>query len=189
MPARPTYERRARAPRHSGSAERVAPSLRALAKDAFNDVWIHVEDVGNDDGDVFVAFLRAGRADETPTVTADGIVIAYRRPLRVDLFRYHVAEGRLAITTAEPLRVDAFAAAFGAALHDDPAFFTDAPSVTLKPLLALGPSGVARARLPGGVRRAEVIAAALNRGTGDRGEDRGPRASRTRSRRRAAGGA
>lgn len=170
---RPTYELRARAPQRVPDAPpgRVRALATALGRvrgpgagpprrgSKAAEAWIH-EDEATGDLHAVVVHADAGG------------------PPRADAFRFRVAEGRLAITTARVQWLDAYAAAWGAALYDDPRFFVDAPSVTLKPLQELGSAGLAaateRGKLLPEVPRLRVIACQLEAGDGHRVETRGP---------------
>ena len=96
--------------------------------------------------------------------------------VRADAFRFRVSEGRLALTLARPQRLDAYGAAFGRALYGDAGFFLEAPSLTLKPLQALGAAGLAAVRLPPDLVRARVVECRLDAGDDHRFDARGPEA-------------
>ncbi|HEY6459970.1 MAG TPA: hypothetical protein VIY73_07450 [Polyangiaceae bacterium] len=174
---RPTYEVSAReAKRIPAAAGQATSRLRALAvalRDARGpgagparagfaaDAWV-LED--EDTGDLHATVVRPGTRGEAP---------------RADAFRFRVSEGRLATTAAHPQWLDAYAAAWGAALYDDPGFFAvRVPSVTIEPLHELGAAGLAaatdRGKLVPGVPRVRVVGCHLETGDGHRVEAHGP---------------
>jgi hypothetical protein len=157
---RPTYELRAPAPRRipEGRSRALAAALREVA--GVVDAWVH-EDEDDETGDLHAVVLHGPRAAP-----------------RADAFRFRVSEGRLAMTAARPQRLDAYAAAWARGLYDDPHFFLDAPSVTLKPLQELRSAGLLAAteqgKLVAEVPRVRVVACQLEAGDGHRVEAHGP---------------
>jgi hypothetical protein len=169
-PERPTYEVRGRDPRRvpADRAGALAAALRGVtsaAGSASIDAWLHEEE---ETGDLHAVLVYAEPVDGAWATAAPACV------LRADAFRFRVSEARLTVTTARPQRVDAYAAAWGTALYDDEHFFIEAPSLTLKPLQALGVSGLRAADLGTNVVRARVIACHLDCGDSHRLEWRGP---------------
>jgi hypothetical protein len=187
-PDRSTYELRASDWRPVRAAA-LAEQLQAVVGGAWGEVWVHEDE----DGTVHAVLLyaapaedgcdvrprppraRSGGAGGAPASTrAPGPLRAGRRVLRADAFRFTKGDApRLVVTTARPMLLDAYAAAWGRALADDEGFFPDAPSLTLKPLQALGARGLAAAALPKGLAHAAVIACQLDTGEADRVEVRG----------------
>jgi hypothetical protein len=170
-PARPTYELRAKQPRPARSTVAIAESLRAMAEGPWGEAWVHEDD----EGTLHAVLLYAAPVDDACEVDprSRAPVRGPRRVLRADTFRFLAGDARLLVTTARPMLLDAYAAAWGRALAGDERFFLDAASLTLKPLQALGSRGLAAARLPRGLARAAVIACQLDTGEADRVEARG----------------
>jgi len=154
---RPTYELRGVEPRRIAEERRdaLAAGLRGVAS-GWSEAWIVHDD---ESGDVHGVLLYGAR--EAP---------------RADAFWLRPSEARLAVTTARPQRLEAYGAAWGRALYEDEGFFLRAPSLTLKPLQALGAAGLAAAKLPAEVKRARVVECQLDTGETDRIEARGPNA-------------
>jgi len=170
-PERPTYELRAPAWR-AVPREALIAALREVAGGPWSDVWTHEDD----EGVVHAVLLYAAPGVDEREVRASGPVPldGARRFLRADAFRFLPGDApRLVVTTARPMRVRAYAAAWGRAIAGDEGFFLGAPSLTLKPLQALGSRGLARAPLPKGLAQAAVIACQLDTGDIDRVEARG----------------
>ncbi|HEX8790986.1 MAG TPA: hypothetical protein VF765_08530 [Polyangiaceae bacterium] len=159
---RPTYELRGAEPRRvpEGRAKALVEGLCAVASGPGGRVWSEAWVMEDEEGGDLHAVLLWG-AREAP---------------RADAFRFRVSDARLAVTTSRPQRLDAYGAAWGRALYGEERFFLRAPSLTLKPLQALGAPGLAAAKLPGEVQRARVIACTLDTGDADRLEARGPSA-------------
>jgi hypothetical protein len=171
MPERPTYELRGAAPRKATSTRALGDALREVAGGAWSEAWVSEDE----EGTLHAALLYTMPAERIWDADRKGPRgEALRRVVRADAFRFLANDARLLVTTARPQRLDAYAAAWGAALYGDARFFLKAPSLTLKPLQRLGREGLSGVALPRDVVRARVIACQLDTGDADRLEVRGP---------------
>ncbi|HEY1697869.1 MAG TPA: hypothetical protein VGG39_37165 [Polyangiaceae bacterium] len=180
---RPTYELRSKGARRIAEAPPATSRSRSARPGRLDALAAALRDVrgpgagparrGGPTADAWVY-------EEEATGDVHAVVLheAPGTPPRADAFRFRVSEGRLAVTASRPQWLEAYAAAWGAALYDDAAFFLDTPSVTLKPLQELGSAGLAaateRRKLVSDVPRVRVLACRLEAGDGHRIETHGP---------------
>ncbi len=168
-PERPTYELRAERTDRVPEPATLARELGPVAGGPWGEVWARRDEQGT----LHAVLLHAAPVDEVVEVDAGGPSARVRRGLRADAFRLIAGEGRLVVTTARPMLLRAYAEAWGRALYGDAGHFLDAPSLTLKPLQALGARGLSSAKLPRGLLRVAVIACQLDTGKAGRLEARG----------------
>jgi hypothetical protein len=174
VPSPTSHERCLRAP-HRFSASALAKGLADAARAGAAREHGATSWIVEDDGVLHAALLWSDGRVPVLESAKGGVRRRLVPALRADLVRAEIETGRVTITTHSPDRVAVLEGAIAQKGFGDARAFAERPAFTLRALLELGNEGLAKVKLPAGVKRVTVVDCELV-ATDQRGGGHGPHA-------------